>query len=512
MGVTGATIFQQFLECFSISHVFGNPGTTETTLLEAIAGRPATEYVLALQESSAVGIAAGFACATGRPAVVNIHTYPGLANSLCNSYNALCSGVPLLLISGQQDRRHLLHNPVLSGDLTRLASTAVKYALEVARIEDLAVALQRCYVQASLPPTGPTFLSIPMDLMADVAESCHFKATRLQTAAVPDVAELKECLEAAERLVIIADYAAGEASAELGALATHYGADIYSAPFHVQGVVDPAHPRYRGQLPARSGDIRAILAHYDTALLLGEKLDVFLYTGANAIPPEVRLVQVTPSSAHLSFDFPCDLAILGDVRATLQRVISQLPPADSVPSVLRDPTLTSPIEQVLSPLPRATRIVTEGGSQDAHVQASAIALGFQRVHFSPRGGGLGWAMPLAVGLSLAEGQHSVCFVGDGGSLYAMHAVWTAARHQVPVIFVCFVNREYRILKDLWTLMNGKPPQRYVGLDFSDPPVDVGMLAAGFGARVAHAGSPSEAGVMVKEALSHVGPTFLTLPT
>ena len=115
--------------------------------------------------SSAVGIAAGYALITGKPSIVSLHTYPGLANGMFNMRNALMAGVPLLVINGQQDLRFLIHNPVLGAPNTQLAETATKYSYEVTSIDDLTVALQRCYLQARLQPTGPTFLSIPMNFM-----------------------------------------------------------------------------------------------------------------------------------------------------------------------------------------------------------------------------------------------------------------------------------------------------------------------------------------------------------
>ena len=119
------------------------------------------------------------------------------------------------------------------------------------------------------------------------------------------------------------------------------------------------------------------------------------------------------------------------------------------------------------------------------MQDMAVRLGFRNVHFSPRGGGLGWAMPLGVGIGLATGKHAVCFVGDGGSLFSIHALWTAARYRIPAIFVCFVNHEYRLLKDLWCHAMGTTidTTHFVGMDFTDPDVDVAGIAARF--RCAH---------------------------
>jgi len=146
------------------------------------------------------------------------------------------------------------------------------------------------------------------------------------------------------------------------------------------------------------------------------------------------------------------------------------------------------------------------------VQDMAVHLGFRDVHFSPRGGGLGWAMPLGVGIGLATGKPAVCFVGDGGSLFSIHALWTAARYAIPSIFVCFVNNEYRLLKDLWCAVMGTTLEttRFVGLDFSDPNVDLQRIAEGFGARTERLSTFASVGDVLARALAHRGPSFLLI--
>ena len=247
---TGGELVQDFLATFEIPYVFGNPGTTETTFLAAVAASKAS-YVLALHESSAVGIAAGYALITGKPAVVSLHTYPGLANGMFNMRNALMSGIPLLVINGQQDSRFLIHNPVLGAPNTQLAETATKYAYEVSRADDIAVALQRCYLQARLQPPGPVFLSLPMDFMLERTAHTHFRKTRIVDDGVPrGLAEVVRALSAVPpgKLAIVADYAAAAAqgSQALSRITSALGADLYAAPFHVQGTVDPLHPNFRG--------------------------------------------------------------------------------------------------------------------------------------------------------------------------------------------------------------------------------------------------------------------------
>ena len=529
---TGGELVQDFLATFEIPYVFGNPGTTETTFLAAVAASKAT-YVLALHESSAVGIAAGYALITGKPSVVSLHTYPGLANGMFNMRNALMSGIPLLVINGQQDSRFLIHNPVLGAPNTQLAETATKYAYEVSRADDIAVALQRCYLQAQLQPTGPVFLSIPMDFMLERTAHTAFKKTRVVDDVVPQaLGEVVRALAAVPPggLAIVADYAAAAAqrSNALSLIASALGADMYAAPFHVQGTVDPLHPNFRGQLPPTTREIGQTLGKYRTLLLVGEKIDTFTYNGGAAVPEALQVIQIAPASRQLGFDYPCDMAVLGDVGATLEAIAAALGAAPgSVMERDRDAAVAALeakypatgthasdalILGVLRQLDLDTHVITEGSSEDAIVQDMAVALGFRNVHFSPRGGGLGWAMPLGVGIGLATGRHAVCFVGDGGSLISIHAIWTAARYRIPSIFICFVNHEYRLLKDLWCNAMGTTLQstHFVGLDFDDPDVDVLKIAEGLGARCGRIASLASIGEVLAQALAYAGPSFIVI--
>ncbi len=526
---TGGELIQVFIETYDIPFVFGTPGTTETSFLAAVAGSQAT-FVLALQESAAVGIASGYALITGKPSVLNLHTYPGLASGLFNTRNAFVSGVPLLIINGQQDTRLLIHNPVLSGPNTRLAETSTKYAYEVARLDDLAVALQRCYLQARLQPTGPVFLSIPTNLLLEHTAHTTFKKTRIVDDTVTrSIAEVAGALKAAVagKIAIVSDYAVGPAHSvdAMSRIATAPGADIYTAPFHVQGAVDPLHPNYRGQLPAATKEVRDILGGYQTVLLVGEKIDAFMYDSVSAIPAELQLIQIAPVTSQLGFDYPCDIVVVGDIRATLEALAAALGAGVAGASRAVDVAALEAkypasgqhpsdalILGVLRQLDPATHVITEGSSEDAIVQDMAVSLGFRNVHFSPRGGGLGWAMPLGVGIGLATGKHAVCFVGDGGSLFSIQSIWTAAKYAIPSIFICFVNNEYRLLKDLWCGQMGTKLEttKFVGMDFDNPNLNMQAIAEGFGARVEKIENLQAIGDVLKRAFAHKGPSFLII--
>lgn len=530
---SGGEILREFLSTNEIKYIFGNPGTTETTFLASLKDSK-TEYILALHESSATGIAAGYALITKQPAIVNIHTYPGLANALFNMKNAYDSGIPLLVIAGQQDTRFLIHNPVLGAPNTELAKTATKYSYEVNRVDDLNIALQRCYVHAKFEPKKPVFLSIPMDIMnSETDREVSFRRTKIFDDIVPNC--LDEVVQALlevpiGKLVIIADYEVGASDAilELSHIAYQLGADIYSASFHVESVVDTLHPYYCGQLPATTSEINKTLSKYHTLVLLGEKIDTFLYTGKPSLPPGLKVIHIAQVSAQLGFDYPVDIAVCGNLKATLAslsklihqpnpKVKEKLQPLsidklrEMYSSTERDPTDIILFE-LLNQLDRSLHIVTEGSAEDSVVQHMTAHLKFTNIHFSPRGGGLGWAMPLSVGIALATSLPSVCFVGDGGSLFSIHAIWTAARYKIPVVFICFVNHEYRILKDLWCLESGVKIDKteFIGLDFDDPKLDLASIAQGFGASVKSCNTQNDIPGILNEALRYKGPTMIII--
>lgn len=526
---TGAELVQDFITTNGIEFVFGCPGTTETTFLAAVADSTAT-YVLGLTEPTVVGMAAGYSLATRRTAMVSLHTYPGLASGMFNIRNAQLAGVPLFIVNGTEDSRFLIHNPVLGGPNTELASTATKYQYEVRNIDELTVAMQRCWVQAGLQPTQPVFLSVPMDFMQGSTERVTFKRTKILDDVVSaSIAGVADQLRSANRLAIVADYAVGwDASVRsVTNVAAALGADIWAAPFHVQGVCDMLHPTFKGQLPLSTKEVRDLLSGYDTVLLLGDKIDTFTFSGDQAVPPDLTLIQITPATGQLGFDWPVDIGVVGDIRATIDAIAAALgvDPAAEITSA-DEPAALDALEArypasgphasdalilaILRTLdPTSAHVVTEGSSEDGLVQDMAVAMGFRNVHFSPRGGGLGWAMPVAVGLTLG-GAQAVCFVGDGGSMFSLPAIWSAAASKLPVVFVVSVNHEYRLLKDLWVqfLQTDFASTRFVGLDFDEPALDLDAIMSGFGAVTACPSDADEVASVMAAARDRQGPTVV----
>src|SRR5215470_17400646 len=165
--LTGAQAMFEVMVREGVRYVFGNPGTTELPLMDLFAARDEIEYILALHEDSALGIAAGYAEATGKPAIVNLHTNPGLAHALGNLYNAYRAGTPLIVTAGQQDSRSMIDEPLLWADMVEMARQHTKWAWEVRHPSEVPVALARAFKIAGSAPTGPVFLSFPVDVLED---------------------------------------------------------------------------------------------------------------------------------------------------------------------------------------------------------------------------------------------------------------------------------------------------------------------------------------------------------
>ncbi|AJI74309.1 hypothetical protein BZ13_535 [Francisella philomiragia subsp. philomiragia ATCC 25015] len=515
---SGKQILKDFFDVFDIEYVFGNPGTTETTFLDVVAQSDNCKYILGLHESVATGIAAGYALESGKPSVLNIHTYPGLANAMSNMFNAYAAGIPLFVIAGQQNRSHLIHKPILSGNLTELAKTATKTQYEVQHVSDLSIALQRCYLE-SLESKMPTFLSIPMEIYTDECSTGYFKKTKiLNDTQATDLTEIINHLEECKSIVFVVDAEviwSAKTRSNLQQLSNKVGADIYLAPFAVKTSIDVSFDNYKGVLPAVSLEANNILSKYETVVLLGEKIQSFLYHEKQTIPQQNTLIQFSNGNIRTRYDYPFDYVIRGEIGNNLSIIADhfdtkQTKYKKSFELEEINTNKDSILFDILDYCYRDTAIVIEGSTNQTHLEELTYILKFSKVYYEPRGGALGMAMPLSVGISLYTNKHTICFVGDGGSLYSIHSIWTAARYNIPVIFICTINDEYKILKQLWHLQVPQTPEKdYVGMDITNPRLDLSSIAKGFGAKTITT-NRSNYKDSLDQAFKFNGPTFITI--
>lgn len=473
----------EILRSEGVEKIFGNPGTTELPLLDGLVKAPDIEYVLAVQEASAVAMADGYARATGRPAFVSLHIAAGLANGLIGLLNAKRSRTPLVVTAGQQDRRHLLEDPMLAGDLVGIAQAATKQAVEVQHARDLPIVLRRAFALAAQPPAGPVFVSIPMDLLReDVEVAVPDRSPVAPLGAATMVDQAAAVLAGAQRLAIVAGDGVGRdgAVAELVELAEQLGAPVFHAPMHDRLNFPFTHPWHRGMIPPRNAAVREALTGHDVVFVVGaHAFSPHHYTPGSPIPAGTRVVQLDDDPAELGRNFPVELGLVGGISATLAELVALTrsgthPPMArrAAPRPVAGPAAEVPLDPAV-----AARAIADGLPRDAVVLDEAITLGIQLrpllrldrpgsfVHTI--GGGLGWGFGAAVGTRMAQDRPVVAVLGDGCAMFGLQGLWSAARYQVPVLFLVMNNGEYRTLKDSLAESYGPGPHPGIELGSRD---------------------------------------------
>jgi benzoylformate decarboxylase len=545
---TGREVLLEVLRSEGVRHVFGNPGSTELPLIDALAGVDDIHYVLGLQEATVAGMADGYAQASGRPAFLNLHTSAGLGNAVGNLTNAMANGAPLVVTAGQQDERHLADDPLLSGPLTDLAAPTCKWTHEVRSLGELGTILRRAFLDAPKAPAGPVFVSMRMDLLdregptADVGTPS--RSTVIEDAAAGGLEELADLLTgpAVGRVAIVVgdEVATAGAQASLAAVAEALGAAVHGAPLHSREVFDPTHPLYAGMLAPSAAAIRASLEGYDRVLLVGgQAFLVYPHSPGSPVPDGTELLHLAPSAAWIGRAHPVRLGVVGGIAASLAALLPlvraradagaateaveaatrrRAGEVDELETTARERYGPAPMHPMAAAhalvraLPAGTAVVDEAITTGGYVRGfhhRAVDDGY----FFCKGGGLGWGMPAACGVSLARGGAPVlCAVGDGSALYSPQALWTAAREGLPVVFAVVDNGQYRILKDYLRRMGGTAATtgRFVGMDLA-PAVDFLALAAGLGVPSIQVGSTDDVSDAVAAALAAGGPHLLHLP-
>src|SRR5438105_6135000 len=476
-----AAIVMEILRSSGVRYLFGNPGTTELTFLDAVPDS-GLEYIVALQEATAVAAADGYAQASGQVGVVNLHVLPGVANGASILHNASRAHAPLLVTAGQQDTRLLLDEPILSGDMVRLTEQFTKWSYEVRRAEEAPEAVRRALKLARTPPTGPVFLSLPMDLMTQIVDDNAAAAPELRAAATADadtVAGAAALLAGAARPLVIAGDGVARARAmqALVALAERLGARVHGEPIYRRTVFPSDHASWRGGLYPTVPAVRKAFDNADAVLVVGASMFTwFLHAPGTAVPPELPLIQLGDDAWEIGKSHRVSLGIVADIEATLRALDRELAArmtgaqsaaaqtrlgemgaqrttsTDQARAAAEAEANRTPISQAYllhtlgSLVPRDAIVVDESATSLGHVLRH-FPMAAADTFFGGKTGTLGWAMGAALGVQLAyPGRKVVATIGDGSVMYAPQALWTAARYRIPVTYVVPNNTSYAILK------------------------------------------------------------------
>lgn len=535
--LTGRYAFLEQLGAEGVKYIFGNPGTTEQGFMDALQEYPDFEYILTLQESVAIGVADGYARAAGRPAFVQLHIMPGLGNAMGMLYNSYRMHTPMVIYAGQHAQRGATQEPILAGDLVRLAEPLTKWAVEAQDAHEVPFLLRRAFKVAMDPPRGPVFLSVPTNVMDEEADVEIAPSAPASTRVRPDadlVQRAAQILLEAKTPVILCGDGVAEAGgqAELVQLAEMLGAAVHST-FAAELPFPSEHPLYAGLLNVVSVVAMAgQLSSADVILAVGTPMLPLLFpVDQSPFPKTARIIHIHADPREIGKNWPADVGLLGDSRLAMIDILEAIrrDQTDEQRAVARDraaavQTSAGALLNALEGAAKARwdasptsagRMMAELGDAllpdtvlfDESVTSGGYLMRFLRFpeagrHYRAAGGGLGPGMPNPIGIKLARPERLVLSVsGDGAALYTIQALWTAAHHKIPVTWVIANNASYRILKlnMLDYLGEGAVGRKFVEMDLTGPKLDFSQIAASFGVKGVRVEHADEIGDAVREA-------------
>ncbi|HIA19495.1 MAG TPA: hypothetical protein EYN70_08790 [Planctomycetaceae bacterium] len=554
MARTGIQAFLDLLAEFGVEYLFGNPGSTELPLNDALVADRRMQYILGLQEVPVMAIADGYSMASRSLGVVNLHISCGLGNGMGMLYNAFREGTPLLVTAGQQDRRLQFEEPILGGDMVSVARPWTKWAAEVTRVEDLPVAVRRAVQTALTPPTGPVFLSMPVDVQMEWSESLDMSPIQLPNPAIrPSREALDEAVEVlrqAKNPGILAGSRISELQAmdALVVLAERLGAVVMteSGTTHGRLAFPSDHPLNGQGLPLWSPEVRERLADFDVLLVTG--MDLFrqyiYHEPARAIPEHIRLVHLDEDPWQLGKNYPVAVGLWGHTREGLEEISDLLDERMTAEQVerarqraqqhgrhhqaereelrqkidsqadLRPMTPLCLMDAVARVIPANVAVVEEAVTTTNTTLERLGKLTKHSSYFGHRGWALGWGLGCAIGAQLAWPDRPVLgLLGEGAAMYGFQGLWSAAHHKIPVRFVICNNAQYQILKvcanefDLPQAREGK----FEGMDLGEPEIDFVALAQSLGVQAHRTSEPDEVSDWLKDSFQAEGPMLLDVP-
>ncbi|WP_210579502.1 benzoylformate decarboxylase [Streptomyces sp. GESEQ-4] len=499
--------------------VFGNPGSTELRMLRDWPDD--FTYVLGLQESTAVAMAAGHALGTRSAAFVSLHSAGGVGHGLGAVFNAYRDRVPLVIVAGQQARSLIQLRPFLGADQpAEFPRPYVKFARQPERAADVPAVLAEAHRIAMTHPRGPVFVSVPEDDWDRPAEPVAPRTVHGGFMASPSaLAHLAARLDACARpaLVIGPGVDDEEAQSEARALAERTRSAVWISPLSGRSGFPETHPLFQGFLPPVAGALAARLAPYDVVVALGAPL--FTYHVADdgpLLPPGTELFHLDCDPAQAAW-LPLGTSLVTTLKPALAHLTARLLDPDRAPPPPRPAPEPVPATPDITPelvfdllrerLPR-DRVRVEEAPSHRDAFHARVPVDLPGGFLTTGSGALGWGLPLAVGRALADRRRVACVIGDGSALYSVQALWTAASLGAPVSFLVLDNRGYGAVRALGRRIGVSPVP---GTDIEG--IDFAALAASFGCPSSYAAHPDDLPAALDRALNagdDAGPHLLHL--
>ncbi len=513
--MTGKRALMEMLRAEGVKYIFGNPGTSESAILDALEDYPDIEYILTTQEGAAMGMADAYARSTQQPSFVNLHIETGLANGISLLNNAYEGGTPMVVTSANKDVRKLAEGRTRLDEMVRLFT---KWSAEATHPEQIPSVIRRAFNEAKTPPTGPVYVGFSANALDGEAEVEIAPSSPGYFRMAPDahaIAETADLLASASApVMIVGDRLAQSGGvAEAVRVAELTGAKVYSSAYSEMNF-PTNHHQFMGRSAPSSPATRELFADADVVLAVGTNVfSGFFYYSGRALGPDTKLIHMDQAHSEVGKSEPTDIGIIADPKTGLAHLAEALESTmsgedreavkgrrvkvygdriqvkGSDRGVLEYTWDDSPMStyrmmhEVASALPKDVIIADDSVTTRDAVHA-AISFDEPGTVFGERGGALGWGMGGALGLKLANPDRPVVgIIGDGSSMMTVQALWTAATYNIPVVYIICNNRAYRILKlnmDVYKrdiVGEEEPQSKYMAMDFPIPMNIAGMAEA-----------------------------------
>jgi benzoylformate decarboxylase len=520
MGGTEITVREAvicLLRSFGVTTIFGNPGSTEIALFKH--WPQDFRYILGLQEASVVAMADGYAQATGNAAFVNLHSAAGVGHALGSIFTAYRNKAPLVIIAGQQTRAMLQSEPYLfATSASEFPQPYVKWSCEPASAESVPAAIARAYYTAMERPCGPTFVSVPTDDWDVLTEPIEVRKISYDLAPDPEaLQQVADALNSSEHPALIVGPGVDQEGVwdSVIELAERTRARVWASPFSSRASFPEDHPLFAGFLPPVRTQISSKLDGHDVIVALAAPIFTYhVHTPGPVIPQEACLFQITddPEAAARALT---GMSILGSPRLGVRHLLALIEETKRAWPV---PRATLPIPQASDPITGefVMHTIAETMPQDAIIVEEApshrdvlhdyLPIRASGGFYAGASGGLGYALPAAVGIALGTPTRKVIsLVGDGSCLYSIQGLWTAAQLHLPIVFLVINNHGYAAMKYFSQRLGVENPP---GVDL--PGIDFVSLAQGFGCAAARVEKASDLAQALSTALAADQPTLLDI--
>ena len=517
--MTGIDALMAVLDSYDVEYVFGNPGSTEVVFMDALYEHPRIKYMLALHETVAMGMAGGYSWASGKTGFVNVHTAPGVANAISALYNANVADFNIVLTAGQQDTRLIQREPGLTGDLVSMTKPFTKWSAEVQHPQDIPLMMHRAFKMSGQTPQGPTFLSLPQDVLSREADIEVGRPSWIPSGLRPDPEAIDRAaalLAGAKSPVLFLGFRVSRCGAlgEAVELAELIGARVTENRIRAETAFPSDHHLFEGGMWTDVPNAPDVLKDADVVMAIGANfISQLFYTSDQIVNPASKVIHLDTDPWEIGKNQPTDIGILADIKAALRELLAAVSEkmtgddrAGARERVSRisdanrrrreviweraqsggnaEPMSASRLMLGLKEAIPPDTVIVDGGITSSMALRDLLDFGDAESYLAVRDndGSLGDALPMAMGVKLALPDRPVVgVVGDGNAMYSIQGLWTAAHHQIPVVWVICNNATYRILKlNSMRVLGPEAREKLHSVDLGGPALNFAKIAESLG--------------------------------